>query len=87
MEYLGLNPARGAVLQHLVQEASASIVCLVESKLQVVDQRSVSAMLGTRFDAHISLPTMGTAGGIIVVLDSSVISVQATRVVLFSVTI
>lgn len=81
------NPARGAVVRDIVQEASASIVCLVESKLQAVDQRTISGLLGLCFNTFVALPAHGTVGGIVVAWDSSVVSVPAFRVDFFSVTI
>lgn len=81
------NHRRGAAVWAVVDEASASVVFLVESKLAVVDQRLISSLLGIRFDAFVALPAQGMACGIIVAWDSSVVAVLAFRVDVFSITI
>lgn len=60
------NRCRGADVRVVAEQATASVVCLVESKLEVVDQHLIGSMLGTRFDGFVALPALGTANGIIV---------------------
>ncbi|XP_073368025.1 uncharacterized protein [Aegilops tauschii subsp. strangulata] len=75
----GLNiAARGAAMRSLVDDAS--VVCLLESKLERVDQRVIHSLLGLKFGAFVALPTHGTAGGIIVAWDSTVAMVPAFRI-------
>lgn len=80
------NRAPSNAVRVVVENASASVVCLIETKLEGVDQSRISAMLGTRFDGFVALPATGTAGGIIMAWDSSVVSVPAFRIDTFSVT-
>ena len=84
----GLNgPNRGTVVRAVVEDASASIVCMVESKLANVDRFTVMGLLGPNFDGFAVLPAINTAGGIIVAWQSSRVQVSHTRVDSFSVTI
>ena len=45
------NAAIGATLRSVVDDAAALVVCILESKLAVVDQRVVTSLLGMKFDA------------------------------------
>jgi hypothetical protein len=58
-----------------------------ESKLQTVSAYTVGETLGTRFDHHVYLPVVGTAGGIVVAWCSVDVRVLAHRVDDFSVSI
>lgn len=68
----GLNtgPRRNYV-KALVEDAGASIVYLVESKLDVVNQFDILQILGPCFDGFIFLPAVHTCGGIIFAWQSS----------------
>ena len=81
------NAARGATLRSVIDEAAASVVCILESKLEVVDQRVITSLLGLQFDVYVALLAQGTAGRIIVAWDSSVLMVPAFRIDQFSVMI
>ena len=84
----GLNgPNRGMVLRTLVEDASASIVCLVESKLENVDRYTIVSFLGQSFDGFVALTANNTMRGIIVAWQSSHVQVSRTQVDAFSVTI
>ena len=63
----GLNDrSRGYVVRDAVVDAAASIACLVESKLAVVNHHTIARVLGPQFDQFVFLPVNNTAGGIIV---------------------
>ena len=84
----GLNAAiRGTIVRSVVDDAVASVVCLVESKLANVDTFAVMRVLGPRFDSFVALPAVGTAGGIVVAWQSDRVSVTRSQVDSFSVTI
>jgi hypothetical protein len=84
----GVNaPNRGTVVKTVVDDVDASIVCMVESKLAVVDRFTVMGVLGQRFDGFVALQAVGTAGGIIVACQSSRVQVTHSQVDVFSVTI
>lgn len=52
------NPARWSV----VRDAAASVVALVESKLNTVTQSSINQILGSAYDGFVALPAVGAAG-------------------------
>lgn len=60
------NPSRCTAVRAMVDESNASVVCLSESKLALVDQFTISRILGPRYDAFVYLPAINTRGGIIV---------------------
>jgi exonuclease III len=77
----GLNgAARKSAVRAAADDANAAIICLVETKLQVVTRFTVSQVLGPRYDEFTFLPADGTAGGILVAWQSALVSVSATRV-------
>lgn len=55
---------RDALREFLVQER-ASVVCLVETKIDVVQPCFISDLMGTTFD-YVCLPSSGASGGILV---------------------
>jgi exonuclease III len=84
----GLNdPSRRTVVRVVVADAAVSVVCLSESKLETVSAYTVGETLGPRFDHHVYLPTVGTAGGIVVTWCSADVRVLAQRVDDFSISI
>jgi hypothetical protein len=58
----------------------AAIVCVMESKLDVVNRFVINECFGARFDGYVYLPAVGTAGGIIVTWQSPDVQVLGTRV-------
>jgi exonuclease III len=84
----GLNaPNRGTVVCTAVEDAAASIVCIVESKLASVDIYAITRILGPRFDKFVALPATNTAGGIIVAWQDCRVQVLSSQINSFSVTI
>ena len=72
----GLNgTGRRDAVRDLASDASATIVCLQETKLQNVDRSVVVDTLGLAFaDNFVSLPADGTKGGIILAASSDFFS-------------
>lgn len=69
----GLNaPARRNAVFQVVSTVSPSIVCLQETKLEVVSQAIVQHCLGNKFERFFYLPAAGTRGGILLAWDESV---------------
>jgi exonuclease III len=81
------NPSRHATVKRAVEEALASVVCVMESKLDVVNQFLVYESFGARFDGYVYLPAVGTAGGVIIAWHSPDVQVLASRVDRFSVSV
>jgi len=62
----GLNSrARCDVVRELVLHERACVICLVETKVDVLITSMVYDLMGTYFD-YLSLPAMGASGGILV---------------------
>ena len=81
------NRARRLVVKAAVADAMASVVCVSESKLQVVNPFVINETFGARFDGFAYLPAVGTAGGIVVAWASEDVRVLSSRVDRFSVSI
>jgi exonuclease III len=57
------NIARRDAIRDLIRDTHASIICLQETKLAVIDDSLISAMLGHNFTANYAfLPANGTSG-------------------------
>lgn len=74
----GLNSlAKREAVRILIQEHKATIACLQETKLQSVDQRIASQILGARLsNSFCFLPADGTRGGIILAVDDNFFSIS-----------
>jgi hypothetical protein len=81
------NPSRRSVVRAVVVELAPSIVCASESKLDSVSPYIVTESFGARYNQFISLPAVGTAGGIVLAWCSQDVRVLATRVDTFSVSV
>lgn len=65
----GLNArARRDVVRTFVDQERVSVICLQETKLDVIDDRMVCDLLGRSFGYHY-LPAHNTCGGILVLGD------------------
>jgi hypothetical protein len=59
----GLNSsARQASVRSLVDSSRIDIVCLQETKMDVISRGTLLSTLGSNFDRHIELPVVGTSG-------------------------
>jgi hypothetical protein len=59
----GFNaPNRGTAVRTMVDDVAASIVCMVESKLEEVSIFDITRVLGPKFDEFVALPAVRTAG-------------------------
>ena len=75
----GLNSSgRRDTVRDLASDANATIACLQETKLEVVDRRVIVESLGVDFaDNFVYLPAVGTRGGIILAARGNVFSLAA----------
>ena len=74
---LGLNsPARRSAIYQVVAAANPSIVCLLETKLEVVMVDLVTHCLGNKFENFFYLPAVGTRGGILLAWDASMVAIS-----------
>lgn len=66
------NPAKRRAVKESVVNSHASVVCLQESKLEVVDLLVIHELCGLDFDDFVALPASHTRGGVIVAWKGSV---------------
>jgi exonuclease III len=64
----GLNAlVRRSTVRDMARAVNATVVCLQETKMQQINELSVSKVLGARFKDNFSfLPALGTCGGILI---------------------
>ena len=75
----GLNsPAKPKALREFVGSIHTAIICILETKLEVVDQFVIMQCLGPSYDGFAYLPALATRGGIFVAWDSSKASITNT---------
>jgi mannosylglycoprotein endo-beta-mannosidase len=79
----GLNDrAKRNAVREFVESVKVNLVCLQETKLNVIDRYLVMQCLGSSFDEFAYLPAIETRGGILLAWDSTVLSI--TNIVLDS---
>lgn len=83
----GLNSAaRQDSVRVLVTLAAVDIVCLQETKMEVVTRRLILSMLGVDFDNNfVFLPSVGARGGILIAWRSKLGNIRASRINTFTV--
>lgn len=70
------NPARRNAIFQVVSAARPCIVCLQETKMEIVSPEVVTHSLGNKLDNFYYLPTTGTRGGILLAWDASVVTLS-----------
>jgi hypothetical protein len=60
--------ARRAVVREFLLKERVSLLCLVETKLDVMSASMANDLMGTRFD-YVCLPSLSAQGGIVVAWD------------------
>lgn len=82
----GLNKrCRHDALRGVVTSANASIVCIQETKLSVIDQHLVNAMLGSQYTSFSYLPASRTRGGVLIAGRRPDVSIHPHHVGFYSV--
>ena len=73
----GLNaPTRCNAVCQVVRVASPAILCVPETKVQVVTDPLVKQCFGNRLEKYYYLPAVGTRGGIILAWDATLVSLS-----------
>ena len=84
----GLNDrARRDNVRTMMRDAHAHVVCLVETKLQSVNQWLIASMLGMNYIDYAYVPAANTRGGIIVAARSPDVALQEPHIGCYSTTI
>lgn len=84
----GLNTkSRRDALHGVVADHNVSIVCVQETKLNVISQRQIYEMLGAEFSSFAYLPASDTRGGILIACRSPHITMVQKQIGEFSVTV
>jgi exonuclease III len=81
------NPARRNSIFLFLSAFNLSMVCVQESKLQVVDSCIIFQTFGSAFDGFDFIPADGTKGGIIVAWKSNMLRVNTLHKGEFSITV
>jgi exonuclease III len=85
MNVRGLNdPVKRDAVREFISLVNVHMVCLQETRLNVVDTFLVSQCCGPAFDEFIALPAHETRGGILLAWDSSVVKLGRTSLDSFS---
>jgi exonuclease III len=72
----GLNdPAKRNAVREFLATIRVNIVCLQETKLNVIDDFVIMQCLGPSFDGYVYLPADDTRGGILLAWDTSMIEI------------
>jgi exonuclease III len=72
----GLNaPNRRTAVKSVIDTMDASIVCLQETKLEIIYSSTVLETLGSEFDDYVYLPAIGTRGGILLAWKSWAVTI------------
>ena len=83
----GLNDqAKRDAVREFVSTLSVNLVCLQETKMEVIDRFVVNQCLGPAFDEFFFLPAVGTRGGILLAWDSTVLTISNLSLDSFSIT-
>lgn len=73
----GLNdPAKRDAVREFIASLRVSIVCLQETKLNVIDDFLVMQCLGPSFDGFVYVPAVETRGGILLAWNKSFVDIE-----------
>jgi exonuclease III len=63
----GLNSSvRQDSVKELVDSSQVDVVCLQETKMQIITRRTILSMLRADFSDYVYLPSVGASGGILI---------------------
>lgn len=70
------NPAKKKAVREFVASVKVNLVCLQETKLDVIGQFVVMQCLGPSFDGFAYLPAEETCGGVLLAWDTTILSLD-----------
>lgn len=82
------NPSRRAAVRDLIRDTHATIICIQETKLQVVDDRLIRDLLGPCFSANFAvLPAAGTRGDMLLAASEDFFTISNVHLSAHSITV
>jgi exonuclease III len=69
------NPAKRDSVREVIDPLHVNVVCLQETKMDVIDRFIVNQCLGPAFDGFDYLPAEGTRGGILLAWNTSMVCI------------
>ena len=79
-------PVRRDAVRALASAARVAILCLQETKLDLIDRALATDIAGPERQDFIFLPALGTRGGVAIFWDAAIVSLTAASVRQFSIT-
>ncbi|XP_073354886.1 uncharacterized protein [Aegilops tauschii subsp. strangulata] len=73
------NPAKRKAVKEYIDTVKSSLVCLQETKLDVIDKYTIMQCLGPSFDGFAYVPSEETRGGILLAWDSTMVDVVGVQ--------
>ena len=70
------NPTKKKAVREFISSVKCNMVCLQETKLDVVDQFTIMQCIGPSYDGFAYLPATDTRGGVVLAWDSTVVQVD-----------
>ena len=82
----GLNAVdKRVAVKSIIKKSRADVVCLQETKMEVLGDEVVREVWGSRFIEWVSLPARGSAGGILLGWDKRVVVREGLEIGGFSI--
>ncbi|PNT71080.1 uncharacterized protein LOC106866036 [Brachypodium distachyon] len=82
------NPSHRSAVCDLIRDTHATIICIQETKLQVVNDRLIRDLLGPCFSANFAvLPAAGTRGGMILAASEDFFTISDVHLSAHSITV
>ena len=81
------NPAKRKAVREFISSVKCNIVCLQETKLQVLTQFKLRSFLTANLYNHAASPSDGASGGILVAWDSTMVTGQPVSTHKYHVTV
>lgn len=73
------NPAKRKAVREFIATVRVNLVCLQETKLDVIDHFMVLQCLGPSFDGFAYLPAVETRGGILLAWDTTILTIDGVQ--------
>ncbi|KAK9951572.1 hypothetical protein M0R45_007010 [Rubus argutus] len=81
------SKGKRAVIRSMLMGVGADIIILQETKMPEVERSLVSSIWGARFKDWVSIPAIGTSGGVVIIWNTRCVSILESVVGVFSISI